>query len=55
MEPLSSAFWAAFLGTRKSAELRIVDSTPSPVLEDETYCEGSKALALEDVQDGGWE
>lgn len=31
-----------------------MESVWSPVLEGETYCEGSKALGLEDVQDGGF-
>lgn len=52
MEPLSSAFCAAFFPYLKTAQLHTLESLWSLVLEDETYCEGLKALGLEDVQDG---
>ena len=52
MEPLSSAFWAAFLRIRETSELHTVGNTSSLVLEDETYCEDWKAPGLEDVPDG---
>lgn len=54
MEQLSSAFLAVFLRTLKIAHLHTVESMWSPVLEDETYCEGLRALDLGDVQEGGF-
>ena len=52
MEPLSSAFWAAFLRIRQTSELHNVENMFSLVLEDETYYGDLKAPGLEDVPDG---
>ena len=54
MEPLFSAFWAAFLRIRKIAQLHTLENMPSLVLGDETYCEDLKAPGLGDVQDDGF-